>query len=370
MVMTDQNLELTTLADEAIKDIVQSVFNQPNPNLIHCFTNPDFRTSLETPNIVWKDSKSRFPHINRFTGTVAYYTNVNMYTFAFTKLPRLQKAYEKAKLIEPNEPGSTSNSSLTLTHGPPALLIKPNSSGKSSPYVYRFQDVQPGLKFTAIVCLSEHNEHKTGEMEILVEFDKYYDILSDYYNFDDHMKTEDILYLEKWFVLQEANEVIEEYLSLYNYYQRQLPSNLNRKVRSKVVNLYQKRLQDINNDPHSVPQNFIPMKWKKFRSQLGDVIILSSKQAIRTVANISFSPRIYLQIPAEPRPADWENSLSQISLRNSYKDGKFGDWMKPGLRKYLRENSNEHEFKSKTGTLESFTQHEWSATELQILGIS
>jgi len=353
------------IVEEVSLDLVRSILGKNDPNLIHQFTDPNVRDDDVTASVIWMNGNPRFPHINRFTGAVAIYTNLKVYEYAFSKMSFLENAYQ------------INQNSLIMSHGPPALIIKPANAGKSTPFVYRFQDITEGMKYTALVCLNSSDnplentsKRSNGELEILRNFETYYDVLSEVYEFDKHTKSGDILYLEKWFDLQDANEIVEEYVNMYNYYVRNIPSTLKRSVRGKVSALYKNTdLKLLLMKSDILPIKFIPMRWIRYKKEPGDVTILNSRQALRTAANHSNTVVSYLQIAAEPINNDWKNSFYYYNLITSYKTGKFGDWIKPGVRKFIRENSAEYNYRIKTNTLDIFKNHKWSPTQLQYLGI-
>jgi hypothetical protein len=66
--------------------------------------------------------------------------------------------------------------------------------------------------------------------------------------------------------------------------------------------------------------------------------------------------RVYLQIPMEPEPRTWIGSQNQLDLIESYETGKFGNWGKPGLRKYLKENETEVEWRRKRRPRDEFEE--------------
>lgn len=337
------------LSDRIIKSIVKMVFNSDDADDIHFFTNVNRRQNLDDPNIVWKNGNSRYPHINRFTGAIGMYLNTDIVSYALTHLSELRKSYD---------------ADIALTHGPPALLVKPNGAGPSPPFVYRFQDLSEGIKYTMLIplCGKLDENQPSGEVEVLTNFEFYYDFLSAYYNFDAHSKADEMLYLEKWFNIKEANEVVEEYVALYNYHEFGTLTNLRRKIRTKVSKFYR-----ANKTP--IATEFKPMFWQTKSSKPGQAMVFSSKQALRTVANSTFDTRIYLQVAAEPLPEYWPNSLEQQNLIDSYATGKFGNWTKPGLRRFLRENSFENTSTS-SKVLQKFTSHQWTDSERTMLALN
>ena len=76
-----------------------------------------------------------------------------------------------------------------------------------------------------------------------------------------------------------------------------------------------------------------------------------------------------MQISAEPIPSTWFKTSYHKELQNSYKTGKFGNWMKPGVRRYVKENSTEYKYRSDNNLLE-IANYQWTDNELKILGVN
>lgn len=336
-------------------DIVSMVFDENtdiNGSLAR-FTNPDMRPDQQDKNLVWKNGNSRFPHINKFSGVVALYENLSVLELGLSD--------QVLKIL-----GSLyGTSDLVYAHGPPAPLVKPNGAIKSPAQVYSFQNVnQDGkVRYTGIICLSKNDgTHKSGQLQVLSNFDAYYDVLNAFYRFETHSKTNEIIHLDhQWFNVADANAFMEEYFALYNWNVHKIPCTLNRVVRWEVSQIY-------NRTKLEVSKQFEPMTWKTLDSEQGQMYIFNSKQAVRTASNKTAEARVYLQIAVEPKPKNWMKMMTYHTLRSSYNTGKFGDWSKPGVRSYLRENSTEYNWRrvkqAKQSAIEKFTP-----TQLTVLGL-
>lgn len=295
------------------------------------FTNAKMRRDLPDSRIVWKKGVARYPEINHFTGQVALYNNLNVLKLAGNKkIAEILSSFYKVPV-----------DTLGMLQGPPALIVKPMGAGASHPFVHSFGALDDDRqRYTAMLCVSSNAENaQSGGVELLENFDVYYDLLSKYYDFGAHCKTGDILHLEtKWFSIEDANRVIEDYTVLYNYYERNISCTLERAVTFEVSEVY----ADFK---FPVPEVFRPLRWTPMQSRQGSLHVFSSKQAVRTSSNRFEKTRIYMQIPMEPKPEGWEGSEAQRGLKESYDTGKFGDWSKPGVRRYLRENSTEYNYR-------------------------
>jgi len=323
-------------ASSVRSDIIEMVFGTKTTSVseqeetLRLFINSKLRTNLANSKIVWKRGIARFPEINHFTGQVALYTNIDVLKMAAD--PRVSNVLGKFY--------KTSSDQLGLYSGPPAVIVKPMGAGTSHPIVYTFGDLtSEQVRYTAFWCLTSHAERdQSGGLEVLDNFETYFDLLSAVFDFKAHCKSNDLIHLEsKWFSVDAANKFIEEYTALYNYYKRDLSCTLEREIPLKTAELYD-RYQDM----FPVPERFAPMYWKPIASQKGHLVVFSSRQAVRTASNRDQTARIYVQIPLQPRPENWDGS----ELRESYQTGKFGNWAKPGLRRYLRENSTEYNFRT------------------------
>jgi hypothetical protein len=254
---------------------------------------------------------------------------------------------------------------VVYVHGPPAPIVKPNGAIKSPAQIYGFQNVnQDGkVRYTGIICLSKNDEeHKSGQLQVLENFDAYYDILNAHYRFEAHTKSNEIVHLDhQWFSLAEANAFMEEYFALYNWMVHKIPCTLNRTVRWEVSQLY-------NRTRLEVSKRFEIMTWKTLPSEQGQMYIFDSKQAMRTASNKTAEARIYLQIAVEPRPKNWNRTITYCTLQRNYGTGRFGDWSKPGVRAYIRENSTEHKWRRDKLALPAAIE-KFTPAQLAILGL-
>ena len=303
-------------------DIIQMVFGnemEVSENTMSCFTHTNSRKRLKDQNKIYKDGITRYPEINNSTGTVALYFNLNVLKKAIegTVLQILEKSYGLSEVDKKN--GKT----LGLYHGPPSLIVKPLGSSTSQPFIYSFQDLSKGTKYTVVKCESEHMQNtgkSNGSFEKLEGFDLYFDILDMYYDFESRVKYMDVFYLDsKWFNIDEAREIIEEYTAYYNYYERNLSCELEREIRTKVVEIYDEKKT-------VVPTTVVNLEWVALNCAKGTQFVFDSKTVLRTLSNKDTYSRIYVQIPMEPTPKKWNTSNEKKLLITAYKTGKFGNW--------------------------------------------
>ena len=323
------NTVYDSVAKSVRSEICKMVFGEDADDelKLQLFTNATLRADLPNKKVVWKRGVARYPEINHFTGQVALYNNLKVLKLATDV--RIAAVLAKSYKVSP--------SSLSLIHGPPTLIVKPSGSGASPPFIYKFGS---GQKYTAVLCVSNNSNSSSGGIEYLTGFETYYDLLSLYYDFNSHCKSDDILYLEsKWFPIDEVNRFISDYTSLYNYYERDVSCTSDRAIPIEVMEFYERHKLP-------VPEIQKQLHWTPIESHQGSLHVFNSRQVIRTSSCRDDRARIYIQIPMEPKPLNWEGSEAQLELIDCYRSGKFGDWQKPGLRRYLRENSTEHTFRS------------------------
>ena len=358
-------MDADQVASSVKYDVVSMVFGpqETEPeDLLPLFTNAKLRTNLEDESIVYSNGISRYPEVHHTTGVVAMYNNLSVFKLVTDEklLNTVSQMYKESKnkkdKIEPDRKQLKSSLEQTVSdsrkqtdnppaiglyHGPPAPLLKPMDSGVSAPFVYWFQDLKPGLKYTAVVSLTTHkNSVSSGSLEVLTGFSQYFDLLSKYYDFEKHCSGKDVLFLEqKWFSLEGANRLIAQYTSIYNYYSRKMPMTSTQTIPSYVLTLYTKWHLE-------VPVEAIKMTWKEVNLKAGEAYIFSSREALRTLASKDAHTRTYLQIPLEPRPGSWSEQQS-AQLKDCYETGRFGNWIKPGLRRYLRANDTELKYRTK-----------------------
>jgi hypothetical protein len=342
---------LEGISESIGNDIVRMVFGKVN-NLDEDLA--QFTTGEERQNVnrlVWKDGNSRYPHINRVSGMVGLYENPEVNDLAMSS--EIIRIFQD---LYPNQ------NEVIYAHGPPIPIVKPLNSGKSSGIIFTMQDTSPGIKYSGILALTNHQNEKTGELEKLQNFDIYYDLLDAFYDFSEHSKGNDVIYLD-WehqsknrFNITDANAIIEEYTSLYNFHVRGIQCTLCREIRWEVARvfeggrgIYGKPKRTKTSERIDVPEKMLPLSWEKIRMNRGDLYIISSKDVIRTLQNDSKETRIYLHFAMEPKPENWDNSEQKQNLKLGYKTGKFGNWGKPGLRFYLRENSTENRWRRGEG---------------------
>uniref|UniRef100_A0A6C0CGK6 Uncharacterized protein n=1 Tax=viral metagenome TaxID=1070528 RepID=A0A6C0CGK6_9ZZZZ len=320
-------------------DIVSMVFGpqekEPEDSL-PLFTNSKLRTNMEDKNIVYSRGISRYPEVHHTTGAVAMYNNLAVFKLVTNK-KLLNAVSEMYNVDQPND----KQLEIGLYHGPPAPLLKPKGSGVSAPFVYWFQDLSPGMKYTAVVALTNHDSSiLSGNLEILTGFDQYFDLLEKYYDFSKHCVGKDVLFLDpKWFSLDDANRFITQYTNVYNYYSRKISPTGNLTIPQNVRTFYTKWHLEVPIKPSK-------LTWKEVNLVAGESYIFSSHEALRTTASKDEHTRTYLQIPLEPRPASW-NEEQAMQMRESYETGRFGNWIKPGLRRYLRANNTELSYRNK-----------------------
>lgn len=324
------------------EEIIQMVFGdsvEVSEKSLSYFTNPNSRKDFPHSAKIYKDGITRYPEINNNTGSIALYFNTDVLKESVEKsvIDILRKSYGMSTFEEAN------GKQLGLYHGPPSLIVKPNGSGISQPFIYYFQDLSEGVKYTVVKCKSIHPNTEqsvaNGTFQKLEGFDVYFDLLNEYYDFNSRSKSLDIFYLDaKWFNIIDAQNFIEEYTAYYNYYVRDMSCELERNIRQEVVDIFDAK-------QIHVPREMIHMRWIDLDCSSGNQFIFDSKTVLRTQANRDFYTRIYIQIPIEPKPKGWDSSSKKNILIDSYRTGKFGNWAKPGLRKYLRDNPTESKWR-------------------------
>jgi hypothetical protein len=349
---------MSSTASSVKKDLVAMVFGNENRDLeesLQMFVNSKLRKGLSDNKIVYRHGITRYPEVNHFTGGVAMYNNMEV----------LKQASSEKIIESVRERYGSFDGPLGLYHGPPSLIIKPSGSGISPPFTYWFQDLSEGIKYTAVVSLTEHSSDSThGELELLEGSEYYFDFLNRWYHFSDHCKVKDILYLEpKWFSLEESNKIIGQYTMLYNYYERSIQPPKDVVISTRVRDFFLKHKLE-------VPVKHLKLSWIPVVTKIGEPVIFSSKQILRTQSSRDDNTRVYIQIPLEPKPKDWDQSIDRKILQKSYESGRFGNWIKPGLRLYLRENSTESNWRDNHETKEEKeAREEFLRSHSELLGI-
>lgn len=294
---------------------------------LRLFTQSELRNGKNLTRSVHKNGVSRCPELNQFTGSVAMYMNSNLLELATR--PEVLETFTKAYDVDPKE--------LGLCHGPPTLLIKPEGSGVSQPFVYTFQDISDGEKWTGIMSLTSHSKQQnSGGLQKLSNFELYYELLNQLFNFGRHCSEKDVIHLDKWFSIETANDLIEEYTIYDAFKSRNVPIQLNRPISDEVIQIWE------SSSRIKVLEVFQPLTWVDVPMQAGDLKLFSSKEAIRTLSCSDVVARVYVQFAIEVKPADWNSSQKRNDLEFSYRSGKFGEWDKPGKRLYIRDNKTEH----------------------------
>jgi hypothetical protein len=324
-------MNLSKLTEEIKSRFVHMVLG-PNTDDIETqlkmFTNPELRKNAKGSKSVHKGGVKRCPHLNHFTGATSIFMNIEV--LQLVSQPEIVEAFSSVYNCEQDR--------LGLTYGPPTILIKPESSGASPAFVYRFGDDDETLRYTGLMSLSSHKKDATAAgVQKMTGFDTYYDILSLLYDFKHHCQDDSILYLEKWFSMDSANRFLEEYTAYYNFKISDTPISLSRTIPTEVVELYESY-------HFEVPEVFNPLRWEDVPMPQGKLQLFSSREAIKTLPGKDKEcARVYLQIPIQKLPETWKNSELRKELEESYKSGRFGDWHKPGKRCYVRENKSEYQ---------------------------
>lgn len=320
----------TEIANAIKAKFVGMVLGKQNMDVeeqLKLFTHPEMRKGRPGQRSVHKDGVKRCPHLNHFTGANGMVVNLDLLQMVATE-PTI-KLFTNAYKCKPEE--------LGMSYGPPTVLIKPDGSGASTAFVYRFGESNENLRYTGLMLLSNHGgQANPGGVQKIANFEAYYDVLSVIYDFPRHCTDGSILYLEKWFAMDNANKLLEEYTAYHNYKVHGIPISLAREVSDEIEKLFEMyKIQ--------VPQVFKPMEWVDFELVQGQLALFSSKEALRTLACKDKScARVYVQIPVQVVDENWAKSELQQELERSYKSGKFGDWLRPGKRSYIGENKCEY----------------------------
>jgi hypothetical protein len=323
-------MDLTKLSNELKQRFALMILGQNNENIetqLKLFTNPELRKKCKLGKSVHKGGVKRCPHLNHFTGTTSMFMNIEI--LQLVSQPDILKFFAEAYKCNENR--------LGLTYGPPTILIKPEASGASPPFIYMFGS-DKSIQYTGLMSLSSHRDDVVAAgVQKMIGFETYYDILSLLYNFSQHCQDETVLYLEKWFSMDTSNRFLEEYTAYYNFKTFNTPITLSRTIPQEVYDVY----KDYG---FVVPTIFEPLHWESISMEQGRLRIFSSREVIRTLPGKDKNcARVYVQIPIQQIPETWEDSDLCKKLAESYKSGRFGDWHKPGKRCYVRENKSEYE---------------------------
>ena len=323
------NMDLDRLATDIKKKFVSMVLQKdsqdPEEDLL-VFTNQQKRNESCEGTRVYKNGVSRCPHLNQSTGLVAMYVNPPVLNYATD--PSILKVFADAYDVKLDE--------LAMCRGPPTIVIKPSGAATSAPFVFDFSGPEERIKFTGVVSLTSHEAEPagTGGIQLLEHFEIYYDFLKLFFSFDDK-KRSDILYLEKWFSVEVANQAIADYTGCYNHYVRKIKWKGDRPLPRSIADIFK------THKPQ-VPEDVKYLSWKNLDMRQGELVLFSSRQALRTMNCKDLKARTYIQIAMEPRPPGWTSSSEYAELSSSYNTGKFGDWIKPGKKTYIKENRTEY----------------------------
>lgn len=323
-------MDYSALSDQVKRKFVKMVFGESDQDVeaqLKLFPQPDLRKKASERKSVHKNGVKRCPHLNHFTGATGMVVNQDILKMACQDeiLDKFQRLYNCDK------------SDLGMFFGPPTVLIKPDGSGVSPPFVYKFGHAKKHIRYTGLISLSSHdNDADAAGVEKVIGFETYYDLLSEYFKFDDHCQDDSILYFEKWFSIDKANDVIQTYTEYYNFKTKGTTMRLPHNVTTEIKMLYDKF-------KFVVPETFVPLYWKAVEMPQGKLVMFSSKELIKTCAGRDANcARVYVQIPIQPIDSEWIHSDFRSELEMSYQSGKFGDWQKPGKRSYLKENQHEY----------------------------
>lgn len=348
---------LDTAVNSICSDIALMTFGSDHvfcKESLHYFTDTRKRKTLKDPGVVWYKGNPRFPIINRQTGTTSIFMNTDVLKLALSS--GIAKVFKK----------KYRSKNLIFTQGPPSVVIKPYMADQSSGQCFIFDSDK--VSYTGFLCMTENDETiDSGQIEILENFNGYYDILSEYFNFPKHLKNKEILYLESWFSVSEANEIIKFITALYNYEFRELDWKLDEKTVPKEIHELYNKFVDRN---FEVPEHPRYLKWKRQKCSKGTMILIDNKTVIRTASSKDEEVRIYLPIVLQPK--SMSVSLERL-LHTYYEKGKIGDWSKPGVRHFTRSNRHEYDWRqSRKGQkegIEKFLDHSWTEDEKIRLGI-
>ena len=323
-------MNLSELSEEIKQRFVHMVLGQNNDEIetqLKMFTNPELRKNAKGGKNVHKGGVKRCPHLNHFTGATSMFMNIEV--LKLVSQPKIVSAFALSYKVQ--------SSDLGLTQGPPTILIKPEASGASPAFVYRFGDAET-IQYTGLMSLTSHEKDAAAAgVQKMIGFETYYDILSLLYDFDHYCQDGTILYLEKWFSMDSANRFLEEYTAYYNFKIRNVPISISRTIPIEIIGLFE-------SNHFEVPQIFTPLHWVDIEMPQGKLRLFSSREAIKTLPGKDKEcARVYLQIPLQKLPKQWHSSELCKELEQSYKSGRFGDWHKPGKRCYVRENKSEYQ---------------------------
>lgn len=323
-------MNYSALADKIKTKFVKMVFGECDQDVeaqLKLFPQPELRKKTPGRKSVHKNGVKRCPHLNHFTGATGMVVNEDILKLVCQDeiLDVFQKSYNCNK------------SDLGMSFGPPTILIKPDGTGMSPPFMYKFSHLKSEIRYTGLISLTSHdNDAEAAGVEKLTGFETYYELLSEAFEFDNRCQDDSILYFEKWFSLDKANDLLQAYTEYYNFKTKGTRIKLPQNVTTEIKMLYDKF-------KFVVPEAFQPLQWHEIPMPQGKLVMFSSRELIKTSAGRDKKcARIYVQIPIQPMDSEWINSDFRSELEMSYRSGKFGDWQKPGKRSYLKENQHEY----------------------------
>ena len=323
-------MNYTELANNIKVKFVKMVFGECDQDVesqLKLFTQPELRKKTPGRKSVHKGGVKRCPHLNHFTGATVMVVNEGVLKLACQD--EILSQFEKVYKCDRN--------ALAMSFGPPTILIKPEGTGVSPPFIYKFGHEKDQIRYTGLISLTSHDDDvNAAGVQKMIGFETYYDVLSELFGFNQKCQDDSILYFEKWFSIDAANHFLEAYTAYQNFKKKGILIKLPKNITTDVKTLYDKFAFE-------VPEVFSPLYWDDIEMPQGKFTIFSSREIIRTSAGRDKEcARVYVQIPMQPVDPNWALSDGRSELEMSYKSGKFGDWQKPGKRSYIKENQYEY----------------------------
>lgn len=341
------NLDITLLnniSEDVTKHIFDIVFANEDikysSKSMWYFTCANLRKHLKNPDIIYYDGKTRFPYINKHTG----FTNVYC-------IPDLIKLSIDDQIISPFKQLYNTDENIVYNQGPCYPIIKPYMSEMSPGICYLFDPYK--TTYTGYLDMTHNiSEKDNGELEYLSNFSQYYELLNKYYYFNHYTKGGDLLFLESWFNLFTANDIIKYITFLHNSSIDEINEVIDN-IPQDILDLYEKFENDGSDEIFDMLDNLpiipVKMEWLNVKSTIGNLVIFDNKTPIRTIANKKHTTHMYMSVHLVPQSYMTDNQYKDNY--QYYKTGKIGNWIKPGLRYYTRSNMGEYNYLKKNNKL-------------------
>lgn len=355
---------LESIAKNIMKNAIDIVFHSEgvkySKNALWYFTCNKLRKRFKNSDIIYYNGRTRFPYVNKHTGHTNIYLLLDMIKLSINKaiLDPFRLLYNDQDIVYNN--------------GPVYPIIKPYLSEISSGICYLFDS--SSTRYTGYLSMSKHgNIVDSGEIEYLDNFSTYFWLLNKYYHFSNYTKGGDLLFLENWFNITQANELIK-YITFIHHASSEEIDKIIDKIPEYIINLYE-HFEEAVDETVMTELDKLPIKpteliWKYANIDIGQMFIFDNKTPIRTMANKQHQTRVYLSHHLVPTSMFTDEELKNNTTY--FTTGKIGNWIKPGLRYYTRANMGEYEYLTENNKLNiilnSFTNDIEISNNKHILG--